>query len=149
MSLDLTLLRPSLMATTLLTFACGFAAAEVFDAKKPVAQPTSTFRFDTITPFLKFSAAYGERNSSAHGTFGQIGAQMASPSHTHSAAYHGIVIHGVMTNSFSGDKNPPQMGPGSHWYVPGNAVHMTACVSKEPCLFYIHSDAKYDYTPAD
>src|SRR6266436_10018129 len=114
MSHKLTLLRPSaLMVTTLLTFACGLATAEAFDEKKPVAQPASAFKFDTITPFLKFSDAYGDRNSSGHGTLGQIPAQMASPSHTHSAAYHGIVIRGVMTNGFNGDKNPPQMGPES------------------------------------
>src|SRR6185369_15669888 len=135
----LTLIRPStLTMATLLTVGCGFASAEVFDAKKPIAQPGATFKFDTITPFLKFSDAYGDRNHSAHGTFGQIPGQMASPSHTHSAPYHGIVIQGVMTHGFNGDKSPPHLGPGSHWYVPGNVVHISACVSRETCLFYIY-----------
>jgi quercetin dioxygenase-like cupin family protein len=116
--------------------------------ERPVERPAQAFQFDTITPFLKFSDAYGDRATSAHGTFGMIPAQTASPSHTHSAAYHGVVIQGEMTDGFNGEANPPHLGPGSYWYVPGNAVHITACVSTVPCLFYTHADAKFDFAPA-
>ena len=125
------------------------AIAGIFDADKPVEKPAAAFKFDTITPFLKFSDAYGDRATGAHGTFGIIPANTPSPSHIHSAAYHGVVIRGVMTDGFNGEKNPPRLGPGSYWYVPANAVHITACVSAEPCLFYTHSDAKFDFAPAE
>ncbi len=123
-------------------------AGDATGAEAPVERPASAFQFDTITPFLKFSDAYGDRGAGAHGTFGMIPAQTASPAHTHSGAYHGVVIQGEMTDGFNGEANPPHLGPGSYWYVPGNAVHVTACVSTVPCLFYTHSDAKFDFAPA-
>lgn len=135
-------------AGCLVGLGAGVALAGAFDASKPVARPAATFAFDTITPFLQFSDAYGDRGSSAHGTFGKIPAETASPLHTHSAAYHGVVISGVMTDGFNKDPNPPKLGPGSYWYVPANVPHVTACVSKTPCLFYTHSDAKFDFAPA-
>ena len=54
-----------------------------------------------------------------------------------------------MTHGVNGDKTPTQLGAGSHWYMPGNVVHISACVSQEPCLFYIYSEAKFDYAPAN
>jgi quercetin dioxygenase-like cupin family protein len=124
------------------------AAPFVFDPEKPVEEPDGDFHFDTITPFLQFSDAYGDRNFTGHGTFGIIPASTASPSHVHSAAYHGVVIKGEITDGFNGEANPPRLGPGSYWYVPENAVHITACVSSEPCLFYTHSEWKFDFSPA-
>jgi quercetin dioxygenase-like cupin family protein len=67
--------------------------------------------------------------------------------HTHSGAYHGVVIKGVMTNPFEGEINPPKLPPGSYWYVPADAVHATACVSNTPCEFYFHADSAFDFTP--
>jgi quercetin dioxygenase-like cupin family protein len=125
------------------------AEAAPFEPSVPVEKPAADYTFDTITPFLSFSDAYGDRATGAHGTFGVIPANTASPSHIHSAAYHGVVIKGVMTDGFNGETNPPKLAPGSYWYVPANAVHITACVSAEPCLFYTHSDAKFDFAPAE
>jgi hypothetical protein len=125
------------------------AIAAPFDPSVPVEKPAADYTFDTITPFLSFSDAYGDRTTGAHGTFGIITANTASPSHILSAAYHGVVIKGVMTDGFNGETNPPKLAPGSYWYVPANAVHITACVSDEPCLFYTHSDAKFDFAPAE
>jgi quercetin dioxygenase-like cupin family protein len=127
----------------------GGAGSAAFDPTRPVATQAEALRFDTITPFLKFADAYGDRSSGEHGTLGIIPGRMASPSHLHSAPYHGVVIRGVVTDGFNGEANPPRLTPGSYWYVPGNAVHITACVSDEPCLFYTHSEAKFDFAPAE
>ena len=131
-----------------LTLGSGATAAP-FEPSVPVEKPAADYAFDTITPFLSFSDAYGDRATGAHGTFGIIPANTASPSHIHSAAYHAVVIKGVMTDGFNGEKDPPRLPPGSYWFVPANAVHITACVSVEPCLFYTHSDAKFDFAPAE
>ena len=127
----------------------GAASAAPFDPNLPVARPAAGFKFDDITPQLKFADAFGDRASAAHGRFGLIAGNWATPSHVHSAAYHGVVIRGVVTNGFNGEANPPKMGPGSYWYVPANVVHVTACVSKESCLTYVQSDGKFDLTPAE
>lgn len=125
------------------------AQAEPFDPGAKVTKQAKEFKFDKITPYLKFSDAYGDRASTAHGRFAIIQGKKATPSHIHSAAYHGVVIKGLVTNGFDGDKNPPKMGPGSYWYVPANVVHVTACVSEEPCMTYVHSDDKFDFIPKD
>lgn len=127
----------------------GNVTGATFDPTAQVTKPAKEFKFDKITPFLKFSDAYGDRASTAHGRFAIIAGKKATPSHIHSAAYHGVVIKGVVTNGFDGDKNPPKMGPGSYWHVPANAVHITACVSKEPCMTYVHSDDKFDFIPTE
>jgi quercetin dioxygenase-like cupin family protein len=113
------------------------------------AVKSSQIEFQQIAPFVKMGAAWGDRATSNHGTFGEFPGGAASPMHTHSGAYHGIVISGTMTNPFGNEKNPPQMGPGSYWFVPANAEHVTACISKEPCLFYFHADGAFDFTPTE
>jgi quercetin dioxygenase-like cupin family protein len=89
----------------------------------------------------------GDRASGAHGTFGLFKAGGASPNHVHSGAYHGVVIKGVMIDPFGNETNSPRLGPGSYWCVPASAKHVTACVSKEPCLFDFYADTAVDFTP--
>jgi len=59
------------------------------------------------------------------------------------------VISGTMTNPFDGEISPPEMGPGSYWYVPAKSVHATACVSATPCQFYFHADEAFDFHPEE
>jgi hypothetical protein len=134
----------ALPAIQMSLFAIPVGAAP-FDASAPEARPQETFQFDTITPFLKFSDAFADRTKPGpHGTFGMIPAHTASPQHTHSVAYHGVVVKGVLINPFNGDPNPPRLSAGSYWYVPANIPHVTACVSDEPCLFYTHMNGPFD-----
>jgi quercetin dioxygenase-like cupin family protein len=149
MKLKISTLTGTIVIAMLMTVVTSNATAETFDPNVQVAKPANEFKFDKITPYLKFSDTYGDRASTAHGRFAIIQGKKSTPSHIHSAAYHGVVIKGVVTNGFDGDKNPPKMGPGSYWYVPANAVHVTACVSKEPCMTYVHSDDKFDFIPKD
>lgn len=125
------------------------SAAETFNPKVGVAKSVKELKFEEITPTIKFAKAYGDYNSTANGRFATFAGKWTSPSHIHSAAYHGVVIKGVVTNGFSGDKNPLKMEAGSYWYVPASAIHTTACVSKEPCLVYIHMDDKFDFIPKE
>lgn len=104
-------------------------------------------QYQNINPAIQMATAHGDRANGAHGTFGKFPANFATPFHTHSGAYHGIVIKGVMTNPFEGEKNPPRMVAGSYWHVPANAAHATACVSDEPCEFYFHAGSGFDFTP--
>ncbi|MEH6403286.1 MAG: DUF4437 domain-containing protein [Sneathiella sp.] len=92
--------------------------------------------------------AYGHRGKGAHGSFGRFPANFETPGHPHTGAYHGVVIKGVMTNPFKGEKNAPTMVAGSYWYVPAGMPHTTACVSDTPCEFYFHADGAFDFKPA-
>ena len=117
------------------------------DRNGEVVLTEAQLKFENINPAIRMATAYGDRAKSAHGTFGRFPAQFITPFHTHSGAYHGVVIKGVMTNPFEGQKNPPKMAAGSYWQVPANSVHATACVSDEPCEFYFHAESGFDFTP--
>ena len=141
--------RPAGLAAALLGVfsltACAAQADSGFDAKKEVALPGWQLAYENINPMIKMAAAYGNRAEGAHGSFGQFPPNFTTPFHTHSAAYHGVVLKGVMTNPFAGEETPPKMSSGSYWYVPANANHATACVSDEPCEFYFYSAAAFDF----
>lgn len=124
-------------------------AQEGFDPAKEVALPASEREFTNINPAIKMAHAYGNRGAGTHGSFGQFPANFITPEHTHSGAYHGIVIKGEMTNPFEDEQNPPVMVPGSYWYVPAKMAHATACVSAEPCEFYFYADGAFDFHPVE
>ena len=97
---------------------------------------------------IQLAVAYGDTFKSAHGTFGQFPGEFIASKHVHSYAYHGIVISSSMTNPMATDSGDPKtMGPGSYWYVPANTAHSTVCVSKQPCLFFMHQGTNFDFTP--
>jgi len=142
--------KPLAILAVLFTAACTTALAEgpaAFDPAQPKATPADELAFVNVNPAIRMADAYGDRGKGGHGTFGTFPANFITPYHTHSGAYHGVVIEGVMTNPFEGEKNPPQMPPGSYWYVPAEAVHATACVSATPCKFYFHAAEAFDFKP--
>jgi hypothetical protein len=124
-------------------------AGSGFDASKNVATPNADLIFNHINPAIQMAGAYGDMSKGMHGTFGKFPANFNSGFHTHSGAYHGIVIKGVMTNPFGDEQNPPEMVAGSYWYVPAGSVHATACISDEPCEFYFYADTKFDFSPVE
>ena len=129
--------------------ACAAQAGSAFDPERPVTTPAASLAFENINPAISMATAWGDRGKGAHGTFGKFPGSFITPFHTHSGAYHGIVVKGVMTNPFEGETDPPKMSPGSYWYVPAEAVHATACVSETPCEFYFHAETGFDFHPVD
>lgn len=132
------------IAIAAITAGAGFADAH-FDATIEVTLPQEARAFKNINPAIKMAPAYGNRGIGAHGSFGQFPASFETPVHTHTGAYHGIVIKGMMTNPFTGENDPAKMAAGSYWFVPANAAHSTACVSDTPCEFYFHADSGFDF----
>ena len=131
----------------------GFDFAPVKQATHPRSRQAVSLSGDKVdfkrmAPFVSMGTGWGDRGKGAHGTFGIFEPNSASPPHTHSGAYHGVVLSGTMTNPFNGDSSPPKMTQGSYWYVPASSNHVTACVSKEPCRFYFHAEKAFDFHPA-
>jgi hypothetical protein len=120
-----------------------------FDIAAEITLPAEHRKFENINPAIRMAPAYGDKSKGAHGTFGRFPGEFITPFHTHSGAYHGVVIQGQMTNPFKGEESPAIMGPGSYWYVPANAVHATACISKTPCEFYFHASGPFDFHPSE
>ena len=94
---------------------------------------------------VKFAAAFGDRNTGAHGTFGQFPANFETPEHTHTHDYRAIVTKGVMTNPFVGEVDPKALPVGSYWEVSAGSVHTTACISDTPCEFFMFGEASFDF----
>ncbi len=141
--------QTSLRAGTLLaiaTFVAGTSEVQAGSAGEVVI-PKQELKYEKLNPAIQMATAHGDRSKSAHGTFGKFPAKFETPFHTHSGAYHGVVLKGIMTNPFKGQSTPPKMPPGSYWHVPANSVHATACVSDTPCEFYFYADTKFDFTP--
>ncbi len=113
------------------------------------ATPQSGLAFEEIAPFVQMATAWGDRAKAAHGTFGIFKAQSESPSHTHTGAYHAVVISGRMANPYNGEKDAPILEPGSYWHVPAGTPHVTTCVSEEPCNFYFHAETSFDFQPLE
>ena len=63
-----------------------------------------------------------------------------------------LVIEGVLQNPMGEAADAVSLPAGSAYFVPGGALHRTLCVSKTPCLFYVHQQASFDLIvrePAD
>ena len=139
----------TIIASLAVTLSVGSAnAGSKFDPNKDVALPKAQLKYFNINPAIQMANAYGDMSAGGHGTFGKFPANFDSGVHTHSGAYHGIVVKGLMTNPFKDETNPPQMEAGSYWYVPANSAHSTACVSDTPCEFFFFAESKFDFIPA-
>ncbi|MCH9672712.1 MAG: DUF4437 domain-containing protein [Gammaproteobacteria bacterium] len=134
-------------AAAILLGACVSAAPKGAGVGAQKILPAQARQFVNINPAIRMAAAYGDRSVGMHGSFGKFPGQFETPFHTHTGAYHGIVIRGQMTNPFANGGSAKVMGPGSYWFVPANAAHQTACVSIEPCEFYFYADSAFDFTP--
>lgn len=97
-----------------------------------------------IVPGVEFAAAYGDWSSEGHGKFVRFAPGVAIPMHRHSGEFHGVVVSGVVNNSFPGQAEPPALAAGTAWYVPGGEPHANACLSEEPCIFYTHGAGAWD-----
>lgn len=117
----------------------GAAAA----AQAPAGLEPADLQWKEIIPGTSFAPAYGDWEKGAHGKFVRIAPGAIVPPHTHSKSYDAVFISGRIANSLQGAE-PVHVGAGGYWRMPGGRVHGHQCVSKEPCLFYTHSDGAWD-----
>lgn len=129
----------ALVAASLVSACAGETEIAGFDPAVEKVLPSQAVNFVNINPAIRMGAAYGNRGKGGHGSFDKFPAEFTTPFHTHSGAYHGIVI--------AGEKNPPEMSAGPYWYVPAGSAHATACVSKSACEFYFYAASAFDFTP--
>jgi hypothetical protein len=93
---------------------------------------------------LKAGPVYGNLQTGKHGTFVKMPAGFSSAIHTHTEDYYAVVIKGVGTNHVPGDKDVA-LPVGSYWFQKGEEAHVTKCLSKTDCLFFLVQPGKFDY----
>ena len=145
---QMTLLRAFALLSATLTVSTVAQAGD-FDPAKPVVVPAGDLEYFNLNPAIQMADAFGALTEGAHGTFGKFPANFDSGPHTHTGAYHGIVVQGVMINPFDDQANPPEMVAGSYWYVPAGLKHATACISDDPCAFFFFADSGFDFHPVE
>lgn len=90
--------------------------------------------------------AFGDLSKGKHSTFIRMPAGFVSPVHTHTDDYYAVVIKGEAVNGRPGDKDI-RLPVGSYWFQRGEEAHITKCVSKTDCLFFLTQPGKFDYVP--
>ncbi len=118
-----------------------------FDPSVAVFKPSESVDWTLGTDGVNTAQGYGDREAGEYGSFVTFPPEFVSPIHSHTNAYHGVVITGIVINPMAAEGDAPriQLGPGSYWFVPAGEVHTTACVSEIPCTFYTHSSVFFDF----
>lgn len=142
----------ALLATAGLGIASAEPAASPAHEGPSVSTPGAQLKFypsgvKTDKGELYAGPAYGNFQAGRHGTFIRMPHGFVSPVHTHTEDYFAVVIKGVGANQLPGGKIIP-LNAGSYWFQKGEEAHVTQCLSKEDCLFFIVQPGKFDYVPA-
>lgn len=119
----------------------AFAAPSL--AQAPDHLTVARLQWQTMFPGVDFAPAYGHWETEAHGKYVRFAPGTEVPMHTHTNAYHGVMISGRMANLFDGGARA-EVSPGDYWHIANARPHGHECLSKEPCLFYTYSDALWD-----
>lgn len=127
-----------------LTISSEVAAQPV---KAAVMAPAQGLKWAKNENGVSFAYVWRSASGGPHGDLVTFPAGFSSPVHIHTADYHGVVITGTLMNPMGDAETGPELGPGSYYFVPGGQKHVTKCVSKTDCIFYIHQDAAFDFIP--
>ena len=97
---------------------------------------------------LKAGPVYGSIQTGKHGTFVKMPAGFVSSIHTHTEDYYAVVIKGTGANHAPGAKDVA-LSVGSYWFQKGEEAHVTKCLSKTDCLFFLAQPGKFDYVVSE
>jgi hypothetical protein len=109
--------------------------------------PASALQWrDMIPNVVAFAPAYGDWEKGAHAKFARVQPGATVPMHTHTRAYHAVLIAGRLTNLLDATPTRVELAPGDYWFMAAGRAHGHVCTSPEPCLAYVHSDGAWDLT---
>lgn len=94
------------------------------------------------------SPVNGDFSSDRHVTYVKFNAGMATPLHTHTHDYVGIVITGVSMHWEPGKpETKKQLSAGAHWFMPANVKHVSECLPGVECIMAIYQQKHMDFLP--
>lgn len=86
----------------------------------------------------------GDPASGAHSNYIKMPGRAASPRHTHTSDYYGVVITGVVDNE-QNTAGRIALAPGSYWFQKGGEPRVTKCISATECLIFVTQASKFDF----
>lgn len=96
------------------------------------------------------SPVNGDFSKDEHVTYVKFTAGMATPLHTHTHDYVGIVITGVTMHWEPGKpETKKQLSAGAHWFMPANVQHVSECLPGTECIMAIQQKQPMDFLPVD
>lgn len=94
------------------------------------------------------SPVNGDFSKGEHVTYVKFAAGVATPLHTHTADYVGIVITGVTKHWEPGKpETEKQLSTGAHWFMPANVRHVSECLPGAECIMALFQSRPMDFLP--
>ena len=94
------------------------------------------------------SMVNGDFSKGGHVTYVKFPAGMATPLHTHTHDYVGIVVTGVSMHWEPGKpETKKKLSAGAHWFMPGNVKHVSECLAGSECIMAIYQQDAMDFLP--
>jgi hypothetical protein len=95
---------------------------------------------------IDFARGFGDPAAAGqHSNYIRMAGNTASPLHTHTNEYYGVVIAGVVANEPAGSSKDRPLAAGSYWYQQGGQPHVTKCISATECLFFVTQVGAFDF----
>jgi len=110
---------------------------------------SSDYDWQTTPEGVAFATLQGDRFAESYQALVRLPAGTVSPPHVKSANMFGILLEGEMIH-YSHHDDPDaarKMGPGSFYSISAGTPHVSACVSKTPCVAYLYQDGAFDFLP--
>jgi hypothetical protein len=127
----------------------GFAVgASADDTKRMVITPFQEARFVPLDPARpddsQIAVLWGDLAKGPAATLFKR-KKGPGPLHIHSSDVHVVVAQGTMKHWAEGEQeaDAKPLGPGSHWFQPGDQAHGDSCVSDE-CVIFVKWEGKVD-----
>lgn len=121
-------------------------AGQLLDELNHVTPPEIEWKVSPFGP--ETWSLQGDFLTGAHVTYIKFPAGTVTPLHIHSADYLGIVIAGTTRHTIQGELESSKiLPPGSHWFIPANAEHVSECLSGFECIMAITQATSFDFIP--
>jgi len=133
---------------TLFGFSVSAHAGPSQDELNHVTPPEIEWQVSPFGP--EMWSLQGDFLSGAHVTYIKFPAGTITPLHIHSADYLGIVIAGTTRHTIRGELESRKiLPPGSHWYIPANAEHVSECLPGFECIMAVTQTTSFDFIPLE
>ena len=129
-------------------FVAGFAVGAP-SSKKPIYTAFETVTWDDLKG-PKMANLSGNYKKGSYIGLLKIPAGFTSPLHTHAGAYEAVQIMGTSTHWLDGEDGSAatKMTPGSYWFMPAKAKHVSSCAAGTDCVMLLIQKTKFDFKEA-